>query len=323
LVIDVDSALDCKELIERIRQTLSAKGYLLSGIQEIPKPFPSSDTAVFEGLCRAVLTRQAQWASIERILPALKTSLLGYSINGIAALTDGQIRAIAVQYKNKVKARFFEQEMFAIRDNARKLQGIGAIRTFIKDYLSASAYDASSKCYIHPTDDDLIRCFADPSGKFKLDAVGLAICCEFFNNIGIDEFKPDVHTISFLNRINLNRRKVRVSRMSPDIRAIGIRIAETLQKPRKFVDSHIWVFCAEHEGEICTEDDPQCHSCMLHTQEPQLCLGFPSRMQIINDPMGTARRLKECNSTWKDASRKMPKAGLTPATVQNAVMSVY
>ena len=327
MIINVNSASDCQELTERIQQTLSAKGYNMNRIRGIPKPFPSNDKDVLEALSEAILTRQANFASIVRILPALKVSLSNYNINSVAALTDSQIRGLAAHYKGKVQARFFEIELFAIRDNAIALQPImsppGSVCTFIKSYLPAAAYNPSCNCYIRPADSPLIKCFTDPGSKFKLHGVGLAICCEFFNNIGIDECKPDVHTISFLNRISLDSTKVKVSRRPDDVRGIGIRIADTLQKPRAFVDSHMWVFCAEDEGEICTEDDPKCTSCMLKTQEPQLCLGFPDRTQIASDPLGAATRFRECNLTRRATYKKIVNAGLSERDTDTIVTKVY
>jgi hypothetical protein len=221
-----------------------------------------------------------------------------------------------------------ETKLLWIRDNAKIFLQIqkrhGSVWHFIETNLGASAFNHTHGCYIHPKDDYLLKCFS--KGAFKLNGVRLAICCEFFNNTGVDEFKPDVHTISFLNRVNLDRTKARVSRMPDDTRAIGITIAETLQKPRRFVDSYIWRFCAEGkgkgegegEGEICTEDDPKCHLCELKTRQPQLCQGFPSRTQIGTDPAGAAKRLKECNLTVLQSYTIMEKAGLTLTQIANA-----
>jgi len=326
MFIDVSSTPDCRELITRIQQTLSAKGYDVQKIQEAPKPFPLDDAGIFEGLCEAILTRQASWASVQKILPALKISLFNYDVNKVSALADSDIKALSNQYKGKVKARFFENELFAIRDNAKVFQKImseyGSVCAFIKSYLPAQSYDQSCNCYIRPADDPLIKCFIDRDSTFKLHDVGLAICCEFFNNIGIDEFKPDVHTTRFLNRVNLNRGTVRVSEEDRDVRKIGILIAETLQKPRKYVDSHIWCFCAEGEGEICTENDPKCDSCML-IKQPQLCPGFPNMTQIVKNPLGAAKRFHECNLTRKEASKKMKRVGLALNKIDEILSEVY
>lgn len=273
MTVNVNSAKDCQELIERIRQTLSAKGYDISGIRGASTPFPPNDTGVFEGLCIAILTRQANWASVEKILPALKVSLFNYNVGNVAALTNSDIGKLYAQYKSQVKARFLEDELLAIRYNAGVFQQIisthGSVCTLIKSYLPAAAYDPSCKCYVRPADTPLIKCFTDPNSAFKLRCVGLAICCEFFNNIGIDEFKPDVHTTRFLYRTNV----VASTKPAEMIRKTGIAMAETLGVPRRHVDSHIWVFCAEGKGEVCTKKNPKCNSCWLKIKQPQLCQG--------------------------------------------------
>lgn len=272
MIVNLASASYCQELMARIQQTLSAKGYEMSRIQGAPAPFPPNDTDVFKGLSIAILTRQASWASVVKILPDLKDSLSNYNVGTVAALTDSYIEGLYAQYKSRVKARFLKDELFAIRDNATVFQEImskhGSVCTFIKSYLPAAAYDPSRKCYIQPADDPLIKCFTDPNSAFKLRGVGLAICCEFFNNIGIDEFKPDVHTTRFLDRT-----KVIASAKPAETRKAGIAMAETLRVPRKYVDSHIWVFCAEGEGEVCTENNPECNSCWLKVKQPQFCQG--------------------------------------------------
>jgi len=259
-------------------------------------------------------------------LPALKISFLNYDIKSVAALTDSAIRGIATQYKDKVQARFFEIELFAIRDNAKVLKSImstpGGICAFIKNHLPAAAYNPSCKCYIQPADAPLIKCFTDSGSTSKLHCVGLAICCEFFNNIGIDEFKPDVHTIRFLNRINIDRTKAEVSRNPIDVREVGITVAQTLLKPRAFVDSLIWCLCADYQGEICTENDPKCYLCKLK-DVPQLCREFPNRTQIGSNPLGAATRFKECNLTRTEAAKKMVNAGLPQRDTDEIVTKVY
>jgi hypothetical protein len=326
-MIDVNSVSDCQELMERIQQTLLVKGYKTSRIGGLPKPFPLNDAGILEGLSEAILTRQALWISVKRILPELKVSLSNYNVNGVAALTDNDIGEIYISYKDRVKARFFEDELFAIRYNAIIFQQIifkyGSVCTFIKSYLPMSDYDSSSKCYIRPIDAALKKYFIDYYSGVKLHCVGLAICCEFFNNIGIDDFKPDVHTTSFLNRITLDKYKVRVSHKAEDVRGIGVLIANTLKKPRKYVDSHIWHLCAEGEGQVCTENDPQCSSCWLKIKEPILCGGFPNKAEILDHNIAAADRFKECNLSRKEAYKKMSKAGIDPLNIEAALSKAY
>ncbi|MGQ9546935.1 MAG: hypothetical protein ACUVTR_07295 [Dehalococcoidia bacterium] len=261
-----------------------------------------------------------------KILPALKADLFYYNVNHVAGLSDSAITKLFNKYNSQVKARFLSDELLAIRDNAKVFQHIasnhGSVCSFIKGHLPATSYNSIFGCYIHPADRRLMALFTASASKFKLRAVGLAICCEFFKNIGIDELKPDLHTISFLNRIDLDRTKTKVSRRPDDVREIGIRISETLKQPRSFVDILIWCFCADGEGEICTEDDPKCESCWLKIKEPMFCKGFPSRADIVSNPVAAAKRFQECNLRWKEASRKMKKAGLAPGHVRRVITTI-
>lgn len=326
--INIYSVADCQELMERIQQTLLANQYTMSRISTTPKSLPGNDNEILEQLSEAILTIQAVWASVVRILPNLRVSLSNYNISSVARLTDDTILGIAALYKKKIQSRFFEKELLAIRDNAKAFQKIidnihKPLRSFIKSYLPAAAYDPSCNCYIRPVDDQLLKHFTHPSSKFKLHLVGLGICCEFFKNIGIDEFKPDVHATRFMNRININRSNVRVSGKPEDVREIGIKMADTLKVPRASVDGHVWVFCAEDEGEICTGDDPKCELCQLRIKEPILCKGFPSKSEIVKNPVAAANRFRECNLTWKEAHKYMNKAGLAPDHIREIITRIY
>jgi hypothetical protein len=219
-----------------------------------------------------------------------------------------------------------ERKLKWIRDSAKVFQKIsketGApVWQFVKNNLDQNQYDHSHQCYVQPNDDSLKRCFIDGGSKSKLPGVGPAICDEFFNSIGIDEFKPDGHTINFLSRINLAG-AVR-TRKPNRIRDIGIQMARSLSEPRKYVDSHIWHYCAETEGEICTENDPQCNVCRLEIDEPQLCKGFPNTMDIRANPLRATQRFNECVLTPEEAYDKLDQVGISKAVIQNVLKQVY
>lgn len=323
MLTDIRSTWDCQALVSRILQTLAPKGYNTRNIPQTPKPFPTDDNGVLEQLSEAILSIQAKWASIKSILPALRGDLFNYDMNRVARLPDRYILASFEKYKREIR---FRKKLFAIRDNAKVFIQIadvhGSVCSFIRNYLPATAYDSFRDCYIRPADADLLRYFTYPESDFRLHQVQLAICCEFFKNIGIDEFKPDAHTITFLNRINIDRTKAKVSRNPIDIREIGITVAQTLPQPRAFVDSLMWCLCAEEYGEICTENDPKCHLCKLK-DPPQLCAGYPGRKQIAADPLKAATRFKECNLTRREAYEKMVNAGLSHQVTDAIVTKVY
>ena len=333
--INVHSRDDCQELIDRIRGTLAdVRPGALTDIRNYPGPFIQNDADIFGWLPPAILSSGTKYYLLAPHLPAIRRILLNYNIVGIANLSDNdidsnllpQIQQLRIPSKIKIQTK-----LRWIRDSAKTFMQIqmshAHVWQFLETELGESRFNHTRGCYIHPNDDRLIRDLTAPGSGHKLRGVGLAICCEFFNNIGLDEFKPDVHTISLLNRINLDRSpsigKVDVSRKPASVRSIGITIAQTLDKARAYVDSLMWVFCAEGEGDVCTEDDPKCESCWLKAKESAFCKGFPNKTEIRTNPVGAANRLKECNLTRNEAGQKMAKARLTPATIERALTAVY
>jgi 3-methyladenine DNA glycosylase Tag len=276
-IIDPQSKSDCQELISRIKGTLSAvKPSILGRVTHYPKPFLQNDTYIFEQLTPAVMSNGTKYYLLKPHLPALKVILFGYDIGRTAALSDSVINALfltqiqPLRIPSKIK---LERKLLWIRDNAKTFLKIqrshGSVWHFLEANLGGTPFNHAHGCFIHPNDDRLIKYLTALSSKYKLSGVGQAICCEFFNSIGIDEFKPDRHTIRFLNRVGILK-----SRSTDQARQVGITIAKTLGQPRKYVDSHIWVFCADGEGEICTENNPRCHVCQLKNQQLQLCQGY-------------------------------------------------
>lgn len=276
--INIHSQVDCEELINRIIGTLaSVKPHILVGIDHnhYPGHFIRNDTHIFEHLTGAVLSSGVKSKKLERYLPIIKRILHNYDINAISGLSDSQIDTL---FENQIKplripwGKWHQPitKIKWIRDNATVFREIqkrhDSVWHFIETNLEGAPFNDAHGCYIHPNDDLLLKCFT--AKPYKLKGVQLAICCEFFNNIGIDEFKPDRHTIRFLNRVRIVRSP------SPDgVRKAGITIAETLRQPRKFVDSHIWFFCADGQGDICVGTNPKCNLCWLKTRQPQLCEG--------------------------------------------------
>jgi hypothetical protein len=269
--INIRSKSDCQELIARIRGTLSAvKPHALTQIGDSPAPFRRDDTHMFGCLTEAVLSNGTKSELLTPHLSEIKRILFNYNVALIAGLSNSAINTL---YLSQIKPlripsrQKLERQLLRTRDNANKFLYIqehhGSVWHFIETSLGGMPLDNNYRCYIHPKDDALLKSFS--SGPLKLKGVGLPICCEFLNNIGIDEFKPDVHTTRFLN----NRIRVAPGHKPTDIRRTGIAIAETLAMPRKYVDNHIWVFCAA--AGVCTDKNPKCHSCWLNIKQPRLC----------------------------------------------------
>lgn len=259
--IDIKSSNECRMLLDRIEKTLTAIGFGMNRIRRGPASFCADDTCIFRGLSEAILSNRAVWSSVRPHLDTIAQALCVYNISKVASLSDSDL---ATLYTNrlkplKIRSGRLRRGLREIRDNAEAFQDFiekhGAIRNFILTYLDDGRME------------QLRDQFTGKCPGFKLHGVGVAICSEFFNNIGIDEFKGDSNTTRFFGRIGIAKAKA-----SPeDIRTIGITIAKNSGKPRGFVDSLIWCFCAEDESEICTTYNPKCHLCKLSTEEPRFC----------------------------------------------------
>ena len=85
--------------------------------------------------------------------------------------------------------------------------------------------------------------------------MGLPVCCEFLKNVGVDDFKPDVHMIYLFNRIGIVKTKnpkIATYKELHSVRKMGMEIATSANKPFHAVDNILLFFCAEGKGEnIC------------------------------------------------------------------------
>ena len=163
----------------------------------------------------------------------------------------------------------------------------------------------------------------------------MAICCEFFNNIGVDELKPDVHVIRVLGSIgikgmtNQDPEKAREEgkenkENNADVRLIGIMIAETLGKPRKYVDLLFWNFGRN----VCKKVDPTCKTCKLKTEHPPFCKGMPEwdgflKEIIVKDTLGVVGAMKSHGFTLNEAYSELRKSSLPPNKIKNILKKVY
>lgn len=256
-----------EELFNRVQTTLSENRFdIKNNVFRLPDFHKLDDKTIFKGLCRAIFSIQAVWKDYERSSDKISKLLFDYEINKVAALSDDQIFQIFIGIKEmKIRDRFLKQKIDAFRKNARlflKLQNnFGSVHNFIEQNLKDKEY--------------LIKKFIEIRSEYKLSKVGLAICSEFFKNIGIDDFKPDLHMNRFFSRLGLinNPDFKTSSKIDSEVRELGIVFANKIGKPASYTDSILWLFCAEGKGEICSAN-PKCLICHCYTKEPKLCKGW-------------------------------------------------
>jgi 3-methyladenine DNA glycosylase Tag len=257
-----------KELFKRVCSTLKDSGYEM---KDVVYPFPDfmkmDDRSIFEGLCKAIFTAQAKWETIEKNLDRIDSLLFNYDFRKIENLTDEEIERIYEEMMEmKVRDRFLHGQLEYFRENACAFTNLLEKGTSIHKFLRKELSDKEM----------LIKKLTSNGSRYKLSGVGFPICCEFFKNIGVDDFKPDVHMVYLFSRLGIaeiKNPKAPTVKELYSIRAAGMDIAKSNNEPFHVVDNVLWFFCAEGKAEICTTNNPKCSKCRLRIEEPAMCRG--------------------------------------------------
>jgi thermostable 8-oxoguanine DNA glycosylase len=257
-----------KELYKRVCSTLKDSGYEM---KDVVYPFPDimkmDDRSIFEGLCKAILTAQAKWVTIEPNLDRIDSLLFNYDFWKIENLSDEEIERIYEEMMEmKVRDRFLHKQLKYFRENARIFTNLQGKGTSMHEFLKKELSDKEM----------LIKKLTSNGSRYKLSGVGLPICCEFFKNIGVDDFKPDVHMVYLFSRlgiVEIKNPKTPTVKELYSIRAAGMDIAKSNNETFHVVDNVLWFFCAEGKAEICTTNNPKCSKCRLRIEKPAMCNG--------------------------------------------------
>ena len=259
-----------KELYKRVCATLKDSGF---DMEDVVYPFPDfkkmDDRTIFEGLCKAVFTAQAKWETFEKNLDRIDSLplLFNYDFRKIENLTDEEIKKIHKEMiEMKVRDWLLHRKLKYFRENARIFTNLLEKGTSMHEFLRKELSDKEM----------LIKKLTSNGSSYKLSGVGLPICCEFFKNIGVDDFKPDVHMVYLFSRLGITEiknPKIPTVRELYSIRATGMDIAKSNNEPFHVVDNVLWFFCAEGKAEICTTNKPKCFKCKLRNEEPVMCGG--------------------------------------------------
>jgi len=257
-----------KELFQRISLTLKDSGYEMEdAVYFFPDFNKMDDRSIFEGLCKAIFTAQAKWESYERNLDRIDSLLFNYDFKKIENLTDEEIAKIHKEMiEMKVRDWLLHGKLKYFRENARVFTNLLKEKISVHEFLRREVSDKEM----------LIKKLTNNGSRYKLSGVGFPICCEFFKNIGVDDFKPDVHRIYLFSRLEIAKIKKPKSPTLKElysVRATGMDIAESNNEPFHVIDNVLWFFCAEGKAEICTTDNPKCFKCRLHTEKPVMCNG--------------------------------------------------
>jgi len=258
------------EFLERICKTMDESGYdWKSKIYSLPNFEDFDDRAIFEGLCFAILTIQAVWNTYESKMDKLKQITKNFDVDFFAKLNAQELDEIYQRLKSEIQPRdrFLKRKLNAMRFNAHRFLEVQKRHGSFKAFVGNEIVDKES----------LISKLIRQDSEYKLKLVGLAICCEFFKNMGIDEFKPDIHMARLFSRTELL--SYAFNKSPPQVairqtREIGWDFARKVGKKATEIDSILWQFCAEKKAEICTAQNPKCTQCRLSNTEPRFCKGF-------------------------------------------------
>lgn len=277
-IINIQSLPDCNMLIERLCKTLGTQkpNVLKSIYQQVPPQFIADDRFIFEGLCKAIFSSDTGWESIETKWAQICNELWQFDIDKVAHLSKDEIKRL---YENNIKPlglKLKEKQFEYINRDAQIFLNIQNQHDSFGKYIQTFLVNNHlGNLVLKPEmENEVITTFTNAIfGKWKLHGVGLPIFSEFCKNVGIDEFKADRHVKRFFSRLRL----LNENAVNDDYgcRQIGIIIANTTGKPRSFIDSLIWNFCADYRGEICRhlKKHPKCNICFIKYEEPSICYG--------------------------------------------------
>lgn len=103
----------------------------------------------------------------------------------------------------------------------------------------------------------LLACKESP---YALKQIGVPLALEYLRNVGIDTVKPDVHIVRIFKRLGLL--KGCESGEKEVLEAIETLSAETGYS-KSYIDFLLWHYCSVGFGNICSEKDPKCESCVI------------------------------------------------------------
>jgi hypothetical protein len=210
------------------------------------------DNEIQEGLVKAVLSSNTDWAKIDGVLPELHQLFHNFSLEYYAQLTDADIERDFVPWFKCRKAA-----SMTLGNDLKRLVKTSQILSKWSQY-----HGSAEHCFTSLFE----RCNKDskqvafkiglPESKYKLPAFGVALAAETLRNIGFDLAKPDRHILRAAGAFGF----VRFSRWtdSSGTRPPTANPAELLSamtalenfaasenQRTAYLDNAIWLLCAK------------------------------------------------------------------------------
>jgi len=211
-----------------------------------------ADDEIQEGLVRAVLSSNTDWAKIEGVLPELNGLFGNFSLSFYAQLTTEEIDRIFVPWFKSRKAA----SMTLGKDLKNLIKTSQKLKRWSESNGSAEHYftDLYRKC-----SNDAKRVALKiglPESEYKLPALGVPIAAETLRNIGFDLAKPDRHIlraagsfglVQFSNWKDTSSKNPPIANPAELLATMTAfeSLADAQGLLTAFVDNAVWLLCAK------------------------------------------------------------------------------
>jgi len=224
-----------------------------SAVQARKKGFPFSDTQIFEGVVKAVLSNSTDWSKVERVLPELRHLFKDFNLAYYSGLSKSDIDQIFLPW---FKAR--SAASLTMRPDLTNLIGTARrLMEYCQSFGSLEGYFSSLLKMAHDNCMELACKIGSAQSHHKLPAMGIPIAAEMLKNIGYDVAKPDRHVnraMGCFGMVCFSKWKDRSVRKPPEATETEmIEVMRAMDRFTKaidvesvsFLDNAIWLLCAK------------------------------------------------------------------------------
>jgi hypothetical protein len=211
-----------------------------------------TDSEVFQGIVKAVLSNSTDFSRIERIIQELHELFRGFDLNYYASLTEEDIEEtflpwFCCRFAGSLTMR---SNLNNLIDASIKLisrsQQHGSLENFF-NYIKSRQGN-------HPI--NLVLSLGSQSSLHKLSAMGIPIAAEAMKNIGYDVAKPDRHinrALGSFGMVHFSKWKDCSKCQAPQANEDEMRkvmtkmdsMARDVNEPVVFLDNAIWLLCSK------------------------------------------------------------------------------
>jgi hypothetical protein len=211
-----------------------------------------TDSEIFQGIVKAVLSNSTDWSRIERIIPELHELFKDFDLNYYAHLTKIDIEETFLPwFSDRYAGSLTMRSSFIyLIDASTKLVSRSKQHGSLENYFN----DIKSRQGNHPI--NLVLQLGSQRSLHKLSAMGIPIAAEAMKNIGYDVAKPDRHinrALGSFGTVHFSKWKDCSECQSPqanedDMRKVMTKMdsmAREVEEPVVFLDNAIWLLCSK------------------------------------------------------------------------------